>query len=451
MSFHLGKPILVMLIIAVITGAVALTRPNQKKADLTLWVFADSHYKTLEKLVPAFRDRTGLSVNLNLVSGQAMDLRMSSLFMTNPTSEQLPELVEIEIGWVGKYFRPPIDEIGLIPLNDMLKESGWYDKIIQSRFAPWTKEDVIFGIPHDVHPVTLTYRDDLYREAGIDLSTVKTWPELHEACLKFQDYWRGRGFRERHAIEASTGDSGFIQQILLQRHINLVDQYNKVHINDPRVAQTVAFYTQMVAGPRAVGGVSSGAAGAPLSKDLDDGNLCAFITADWRISYIKQYGKQIGGKLRMMPLPKFDPTDSPTSTWGGSMMGITKACKRPKDAFKLIEYLYFSKEGLEMRQESTDIIPPLKSVWDWPVYQQPDPFFGGQKAQAMFVDLAGQIPERYTTPASTIAGMSLTFVLTEAVTYVQDHGTVGLEAECQRMLDIAAKDLERRVAHWKVD
>jgi arabinosaccharide transport system substrate-binding protein len=450
MSFHLGKPILVMLIIAMVAGALTFTRPDQKKADLTLWVFADSHYQTFKRLVPKFSDDTGMSVNLNLVSGQAMDLRLSSLFMTNPTSDQLPEVVEIEIGWVGKFFRPPVDEMGLIPLNDMLKESGWYDKLIKSRFAPWTKDDLIFGIPHDVHPVTLTYRDDLYREAGIDLSTVKTWPELHEACLKFEAYWRGRGYRERHAIQAAGGDSGIVQQILLQRHINLVDQHNKVHINDPRVAQTVAFYAQMVAGPRAVGGQSTAGTGA-LSKDLNEGNLCAFITPDWNVSYIKRYADKVGGKMRMMPLPKFDPTDAPTSTWGGSMIGITKACKRPKDAFKLIEYLYFSEEGLAMRQAQTDIIPPLKSVWDRPVYQKPDPFFGGQKGQALFIELAREIPERYQTPATTIAGMSLTFVLTQAVNYVEDHGADGLEAQCQQWLDSAAKDLERRIAHWRVE
>ena len=34
---------------------------------------------------------------------------------------------------------------------------------------------MIFGVPHDVHPTTLTYRDDLFRQAGIDLSQAKTW------------------------------------------------------------------------------------------------------------------------------------------------------------------------------------------------------------------------------------------------------------------------------------
>ena len=171
--------------------------------------------------------------------------------------------------------------------------------------------------------------------------------------------------------------------ILLQRHINIVDQYSQVHINDPRVAQTVAFYAQMVAGPKAVGGQSNGGQGG-LSKDITEGNLCAFFTPDWLITYMKKYSPDIAGKVRMMPLPKFDPTDAPTSTWGGTMIGITKACRHPDAAWKLIVFLYFSDEGLAARRKISDILPPVTSVWNEPRYHEPDPYFGGQKSGPSF-------------------------------------------------------------------
>ncbi|HEX8522130.1 MAG TPA: extracellular solute-binding protein [Tepidisphaeraceae bacterium] len=453
MPFHLGKPILVMLAVALFTGGFVAMRPNQRKADLTMWVFADSHYQAFNNLVPTFEQRTGLSVNLNLVVGQAMDLRLLSLFMTNPKSEQLPDVVEIEIGLVGRYFRPPLDEVGFIPLNDMLKESGWLDKIVRQRFTPWTKENVIFGIPHDVHPVTILYRDDLYREAGIDLSQAKTWPEFHEACLKFEQYWRAKGYKERHALEAAPGDPSIIQQILLQRHINMIDQYNQVHINDPRVTQTVCFYAQLVAGPRAVGGFSMPAGGVgALSNDVNGGNICAFFTADWRLTYLKKFAGETAGKMRMMPLPKFDPTDAPTSTWGGTMVGITKACKDPKRAFKLIEFLYFSPEGIRTRQQTTDILPPLKTAWSDEIYHRPDPFLGGQRGAELYTQLAHQLPERFQSPASPLAAVALQYVLNNCVSYIKDHNSAdGLEARCQHWLDFAAKDLNRRIEHWRVD
>src|SRR4051812_39579674 len=119
MSFHLGKPILVMLVLSLVTGAFVAHRPPRKSADLSVWIFVDNHFKEFAPMIPAYEKRSGLSINLSLVSAQAMDLRLSSLFLTDPMSRELPDLVEIEIGWVGKYLRPPIDQIGFLPLNDM--------------------------------------------------------------------------------------------------------------------------------------------------------------------------------------------------------------------------------------------------------------------------------------------------------------------------------------------
>src|SRR5437867_1162706 len=46
MSFHLGKPILVMILIAACSGVIALARRAPKRADLVVWCFAESHVKS---------------------------------------------------------------------------------------------------------------------------------------------------------------------------------------------------------------------------------------------------------------------------------------------------------------------------------------------------------------------------------------------------------------------
>src|SRR5213076_1949304 len=118
---------------------------------------------------------------------------------------------------------------------------------------------------------------------------------------------------------------------------------------------------------RKVGGQSSGSE-ATRVRDVLDSNLCGFYTADWWASYIKRYAASMPGKMYMVPLPKFEPTDPPTSTLGGTMIGITKACKRPKDAWKLLQYLYFDEDCLEERRKESGILPPIMSVWDKPIY-----------------------------------------------------------------------------------
>jgi arabinosaccharide transport system substrate-binding protein len=371
------------------------------------------------------------------------------MFMADKESEELPDVCEIVIGSIGKFFRPPVDQIGLVPLNDYLDKSGWRKRIVESRFAPWTKEGVIFGLPHDVHPCTITFREDLYREAGIDLSQAKTWPEFHRACEKFRDYWRGRGLKYRHAVELIEGSAELVVVMLLQRGINPVDDFGNIYLEDPRVAQTIAFYATMCAGPRKVSGQTT--PGAAYTKDLVDGNLCAFITPDWQVTYIKDFGKSLSGKMRMMPMPIFDPTDKPTSTHGGTCMAMTRACKNPDLAFKLMEYLYFSDDGLKATQEMSAIIPPVPEWWKRPEYHEPDPYFGGQKSKEMFTELALQIPKRYVTPMTNMAGLAMNDVVASAIRHVNEHGEEGLEEHCQRELKKVADELRLRMRHVKFE
>ncbi len=44
-SFHLGKPILVMLVLAAIGALVVTARPARKRTPLNVWVYAESHQR----------------------------------------------------------------------------------------------------------------------------------------------------------------------------------------------------------------------------------------------------------------------------------------------------------------------------------------------------------------------------------------------------------------------
>lgn len=466
---NLGKPILVMLVIAAVSGAGLCLRPGPApRPEMVLWVFSESHARTYRgdgqqmsqqpPLVELYRRRTGTSVGVQLLSARAENVRLESIFMSDIQGPEVPDLAEIEIGFIGRFFRPPLAEIGFLPLNDYLAKSGWMDKVVKARFAPWTKEGKIFGIPHDVHPVTITYRKDLFDEAGVDLEKPATWPEFQEACLRFQAYWTAHGRPDRHAIELTSATPDDILKMLLQRHINLIDDYNRIFLDDPKTVKTVAFYAQLAAGPRKIAAQSSGGEGA-IAQDLNGGNICAFMTADWRIRNLKDDTIKnpatgvpiLQGKMRMRPLPIFDPGDARTSTWGGTMLAILKSCKRPDEAWKLAEFLYFSREGIESRRRTSQILPPVKAMWQDEAYQRPDPYFGGQRVEALYAELANEIPDHCITPATTIANAILSYVVQRAQKYVETRGTDGLEAACRVWLHEGARDLARRIAHGRYE
>ena len=459
MSFHFGKPILVMLVLAVTGGTLLALWPDRsQKADLTVWVSAEPHVRTYVEgddhgtpsLVEQYRQRTGKRVDVKLLSTRAEDVRLVSMFMSD--SLDVPDAVEIEISSVAKYFRPPTGEIGLLPLNSYLTASGWMDKVVHARFAPWTKEGVIFGVPHDVHPVAIAYRDDLFREADVDLAAAKTWPQFRDACIKFRDHWRATRVPNRHAIELSNTSAEHLIPILLQRHLNLIDSNGYIEMTKDKFVETVAFYAELVARDSGIAGqVSAGAGG--LARDLTDGNICAVLVPDWRVDQLKQYAPGLAGQMRMMPMPVFEPGDAPTSTWGGTMIGIPRNAKDPKASWQLIEFLYFSDAGIAARRKYTTILPPVITAWNDPIYRRGDPYFGGQQVDKLFIELAKELPARYVTPATSTAGSALTKVVIDAADYVEnrrgDHAQ--LVAQCRMWLEQVAADVRQRIVHGTFD
>ena len=72
-----------------------------------------------------------------LVHGTGENIRLGAMFDRAEVDPNQPDVAEIEIGSVGRYFRPPVDEIGLLPLNDFLAHDNWRDRVVESRLAAW--------------------------------------------------------------------------------------------------------------------------------------------------------------------------------------------------------------------------------------------------------------------------------------------------------------------------
>ncbi|HET6246243.1 MAG TPA: extracellular solute-binding protein [Tepidisphaeraceae bacterium] len=496
MPFHLGKPILGMAVLSIICGGwLALHRPAPE-TGITLWVFDPIQYHDYADIIHAdFKSKT----RIDLVPANAMNMRLPVLFMSPDSAHEIPDVVEVPIGSMGLYLRAPAPEIGFLPLNHFLESSGfreiaaldspgqrgwnarlssdgriytfdgkrwiynssrqhpdaWIDRILPSRLVSSTKDGQIFGVPHDVHPVALAFREDLFREAGVPLtddagrSTALTWADLQEKCLAFQTYWHAHGFPNRHAIELPRVNSGMLSILLAQRRIDLVGADQSIHIADPKVAQTLAFYVQMVEGKRAIAGES-----APDSaleyKDFSDGNLCALLMPDWKVNSFRKFAPELAGKMRLIPLPRFDPSDAPTASYGGTLICIPRNSPHPDDAWRLIEFLYFSPAGLADRKK-LGILPPLPEQWANAEYRQADPYFGGEKSLELYADLARQVPPTRTTPINAMSLIMLSYVQSRAVAYLHDKGPAGLETRCQQLLDAAAADLQRRIDHAKFE
>jgi arabinosaccharide transport system substrate-binding protein len=180
-----------------------------------------------------------------------------------------------------------------------------------------------------------------------------------------------------------------------------------------------------------------------------DGLCLFYICPDWRTRQIQDDVPSMDGKLGLMPLPAWQPGGIRTSTWGGTGLVITNACKNPDLAWKLAMYFYYDANQLGPRFEDTNILPPLKSAWKKPEFSEPRSFYDGDPIGLSYSRLAPDVPRDHDTAYSDLATAKLSEAFTNASLYFQSHGEQGLReyaaAELHRCANRVRQSMSRNV------
>lgn len=431
-NFPYGKaPFIILLITLVAAGWLFVHPIPGKTANLRVWTFAYTHSDAYKKVIPSFEAKhKGVKVDLQLVHIDAVTRRLQSAFWADL---DVPELVEVEISFAGMFFRGPLEDIGFMDLTDWLISSGLYNRIVQSRFAPYSSCGRIFGIPHDVHPVMLAYRRDLFEEAGIDVATLETWDDFIKAGRKVTK------INERYMIELSDTSSGHLEMFLFQRGGGYFDKDGNLIMDNELALDTLKWYIPLVAGPNRIG--SDLGSARILTQALEQGYFLSLICPDWRSKFLEVSVPRLAGKMALMPLPAFERGGRRTSTWGGTMIGVTKRCANKELALELAQHLYLNTEELAERFRESNILPPLREAWSHPAFSEPREYWSNQPIGILYAQLAEQVPPQYTSPFIGAAKAKLGEVVSACATYYQTYGEAGFDEFARARLKQAADEV----------
>lgn len=404
---------------------------------VVLWVFSPTHRDLYQPLLERAEREVGSPLDMRLMSIAAIERRMMSGFFSGlPTAD----LIECERAIVGRAFTGPLESVGFLDLTDRLREAGLIDQINEPSFGPWTSRGRIFGIPHDVHPVMLAYRADLVEAAGVDLSRVETWDEFFEAMRPVM------GDREnptRYALGFWYTHLDNVEVLLLQGGDGLFDANDRPTIANQKHAEILAKLVSWCVGPERVAADIEDFSGAGHQQRID-GYGVAYFAPDWMCSIWKEQIPQIGGKMKLMPLPAFERGGRRTSVRGGTMLGVARDSENIEQAWEHARLLYTSPEIARELYSRSDIITPVKSLWGDPVFDEPDAFFMGQAKGRMYIDLAPQVPARSSSPYNRQAVVLIRDAAVSLADYARQTRTydaASLEAEALRLLE----DVEARV------
>jgi arabinosaccharide transport system substrate-binding protein len=439
----------VVVLLALVSSAWVLSRDEAPARGLTLWTFARPHALMYGPIVEAWNTERSPPVELRLIGRRVLEHRMLSGFFAGV---ETADLIEVERSIAGRAFTGPIESVGFLDLTQRLDAEGIIGQINPPSLSPWTTRGRVFGIPHDVHPVMLAYRADLVERAGIDVSRIETWDDFAREMRPLIRDRDGDGEPETYPLAFWPTELSKIDLLILQGGGSFFDARGRATMDSDRNAELLARMVSWCVGPgRIAAEVPDFTMGGNELKIR--GRAACFFFPDWMCDVWNRELPQMAGRLRLMPLPAWEPGGRRTSVWGGTMLAIPRTTPDPDAAWAFAKHLYLSRELARVLYREGDIITAVRTHWDDPVYDQPDPYFGGQAKGRMYVELAERVPSRTSSPYQRRAqeeAADAALLLLEHAQREGVHDAGALTPVAKELLGAAQAEIERQMARTAV-
>lgn len=441
-------PAVILLIAAVSSVAVAFW-PSEEREGLVFWTFAPHHARMYGEAIDKWNDRAEQAdaepIQMFVLSMGALNRRtQSGMWAKTPTAD----LVEIEQPSVARFMAGPVDEVGFYDLTDRLKSEGIYDQLNEPSFAPWSSRGRIFGLPHDVHPVLLAYRADLVEAAGIDVAEVQTWDDFERIMRPLVADMDGDGSVDRYPLGLWFTSARDVETLLLQAGGGTFDERGASIIASEANAQVIARVITWCVGPNRI--AIDAPEFSPSGNELKlKGRVVAALMPDWLAGVWMNDMPDLGGKLKLMPLPAWEAGGRRTSVMGGTMLAIPKTTRDFDAAWAFAKELYFSPELAQELFETNHIISPAVALWDEPYYAAKEPYFSDQQSGLMYIAEAPNVPFRTSSPFHQVAMQQIMDATSALKTYAEANDAYDVAAllpEARRLLTQAEQRIEQEMS-----
>lgn len=409
-------------------GGVA-GQPADGQTTITVWGWpaADVAYQSFIADFEAAHPNIKVDIQM-MPTAEEHDKLLASL----AAGAGAPDVAMIEINHIDKF----VAKGGLVDLLTEPFNAGQYEKEMVS--YKWTQASTpdgrLVAFPWDIGPATFFYRRDLFEQAGLPsdpenvAELVSTWPGFIDAAKKLTN------------PDAQRWAMGNASDIVYTNfaHRNFFDADWNCVVNNERAVQLLTYAQE--------------ARNAGVDAKVDN------WSAEWQTMLgndsiaIQFGGAWFGGFLKGWLKPEgveweskwgiFEVPEEPGSNWGGSFLAIPEQSQNKEAAWKFIEFALANKDSQNKMFAAVDYFPAYIPAFDDPMYQEADPFFGGQKTREMWVDIAAnKIQPFVTTPMDAQAEQIFMSYVKKALDQNLDPQTT-LDEACIEIEQQTAPDKE---------
>lgn len=359
-------------------GAADGSGPKDVKAALakggkvTVWAWEP----TLKKVAADFEKKYP-KVDIKLINAGTSDKQYTALQNAISAGSGAPDVAQVEYHALGQFAIAHSVE-NLAPLG-----AAAHDKAFTP--GPWNAVNYgksIYALPMDSGPMALFYNKKVFDKYGVKVPT--TWDEyvaaaraLHKADPKV-------------FITNDTGEAGATTSLIWQaggRPYKSAGTKVSINFGDAGTKKYTDTWQKLL-DDKLVAPVSSWS--NEWYKGLADGSIATLATGAWMPANFASGVASASGDWRAAPLPQWTKGDKSSAENGGSSLAVPHGAKNKELAYAFIEYATTGAGATSRVAQGA--FPATKADLESKAFlEKPFPYFGGQRANKVFAESAGNV------------------------------------------------------------
>jgi cellobiose transport system substrate-binding protein len=342
--------------------------------SLTMWIWPGGLSDTVVETVTA--DTPGLETS---VIGDDFKQKLLTGFTAGA---DIPDITGVKGEDMPFFLQEPdlFTDLNTLDIDDIVGEFPEW-KLAEAT----TPDGQLLGLPIDIGPAGLFYREDVLADAGLPTEP----DEVEAATATYEDYFAfGEELKAATGAHLEVSAGGLFGKVMGQSETKFVSPEGEFLGESDAVRN--AWDLSIEAWDRGlVAGIEDGS--PDWASAVGTGALPTLSGAAWYAGDIKSSVADTAGLWRVTQMP-----GGPANI-GGSFLTIPAETEDKEAALEVIKAL-LSPENQAVMYTETGNFPARTTALDEPGLHDGDDFFGGQDTVAVFVEASENMPTVYNSP-----------------------------------------------------
>ena len=273
----------------------------------------------------------------------------------------------------------------------------------QSFWQSCVYEGDVYAIPWDIGPVAVYYKRWIFERYNIDPDTIETWDDFIRVGEQITSQ---SGGATAMMPMLATELQDFLQIFMQQNGGGVFNEQGQIVLHQRANVEALELIGRLLQSPATrPGSMYSNEFLASLGADT----TACFVGPAWQSANVKDYSPpELAGQWGILRLPAMRPGGVRNSNFGGSVLVIPESSSQQPPAEQFIEYALCTVPGQIEQFKKYGLFPAYLPAHDDPFFQEPDPFYGGQKINAIFAQDFENVPPMIRTSDWTEAQRLMT-------------------------------------------